>query len=69
MDPSDIALCKLKRDIDRDFQDMLFLDRSTPFDLTVFEERYKNELRPHVFGSLTEAEITSSRLGSKHSKR
>jgi hypothetical protein len=24
MDPYDIALCKLKRDIDRDFQDMLF---------------------------------------------
>ncbi|WP_157466556.1 DUF6036 family nucleotidyltransferase [Edaphobacter aggregans] len=28
MDPYDIALCKLKRDSDRDFQDMLFLARS-----------------------------------------
>ena len=33
MDPYDIALCKLKRDNDRDFQDMLFLARITPFEL------------------------------------
>ena len=40
MDPYDIALCKLKRDNDRDFQDMLFLARTTPFDLDLFEQRY-----------------------------
>jgi hypothetical protein len=51
MDPYDIALCKLKRDIDRDFQDMLFLARSTPFDLAVFEQRYREELRPYLLAA------------------
>lgn len=61
MDPYDIALCKLKRDIDRDFQDMLFLARSTPFDLSVFELRYRKELRPYLFGSVSEADFTFQR--------
>ena len=61
MDPYDIALCKLKRDIDRDFQDMLFLARSTPFDLAVFEKRYRTELRPYLFGSVSEADLTFER--------
>ena len=61
MDPYDIALCKLKRDSDRDFQDMLFLARSTPFDLQMFEQRYRAELRPYLFGSLSEADYTFAR--------
>lgn len=61
MDPYDIALCKLKRDIDRDFQDMLFLARSTPFDLDVFEKRYREELRPYLFGSVRDADLTFER--------
>jgi hypothetical protein len=61
MDPYDIALCKLKRDIDRDFQDMLFLAKSTPFDLNVFERRYREELRPYLFGSVSEADFTFER--------
>jgi hypothetical protein len=58
MDPYDIALCKLKRDIDRDLQDMLFLARTTPFDLKVFEKRYREELRPYLFGDVREADFT-----------
>ena len=61
MDPYDIPLCKLKRDIDRDFQDMLFLARSTPFDLAVFEQRYREELRLYLFGSVSEADLTFER--------
>ncbi len=61
MDPYDIALCKLKRDNDRDFQDMLFLARSTPFDLDIFEQRYRQELRPYLFGSISEADSTFER--------
>jgi hypothetical protein len=61
MDPYDIALCKLKRDSDRDFQDMLFLARSIPFDLGIFEQRYREELRPYLFGSVSEADFTFER--------
>jgi hypothetical protein len=61
MDPYDIALCKLKRDSDRDFQDMLFLARSIPFDLGLFEQRYRDELQPYLFGSVSEADFTFER--------
>ena len=33
MDPYDVALTKLKRDSDKDFQDMLQLAEKIPFDL------------------------------------
>lgn len=56
MDPYDIALCKLKRDSDRDFQDVLYLARNTPFDLDLFERRYIDELKPYLFGDKTEAD-------------
>jgi hypothetical protein len=56
MDPYDIALCKLKRDSDRDFQDVPFLARSVPFNLPLFEQRYKDEFRPYLFGSAEEAD-------------
>lgn len=61
MDPYDIALCKLKRDNDRDFQDVLFLAQATPFDLAVFEQRYRKERRPYLFGSISEADFTFGR--------
>jgi hypothetical protein len=61
MDPYDIALCKLKRDNDRDFQDVMFLARNTPFDLPLFEQRYREELRPYLFGSVSEADYTFER--------
>ena len=35
MDPYDVALTKLKRDSDKDFQDMLQLAEKIPFDLDV----------------------------------
>ena len=61
LDPYDIALCKLKRDIDRDFQDVLFLARTVPFDLQLFEQRYREELRSYLFGDVKDADYTFDR--------
>lgn len=61
MDPYDIALCKLKRDSDRDFQDVLFLARCIPFNLQLFEQRYREELRPYLFSSVNEADYILDR--------
>lgn len=61
MDPYDVALSKLTRDSDRDFQDVLFLAKVTPFDLEVFETRYRTELKPDVFGDGKLVERTFNR--------
>lgn len=50
MDPYDIALSKLTRDNDRDFQDVLYLAQAIPFDLELLESRYSIELKPYLFG-------------------
>ncbi len=46
LDPYDIALAKIERNIDRDREDVKFLARNVPFDLRVLKERYFKELRP-----------------------
>ena len=51
MDPYDVALTKLKRDSDKDFQDVLALAEKIPFDLDVFEKRYVEELRDNTTGT------------------
>ena len=50
MDPYDVALTKLKRDSDKDFQDVLQLAQKVPFDLSLFEARYREELRDNTTG-------------------
>lgn len=50
MDPYDVALTKLKRDSDKDFQDVLQLAEKIPFDLDLFEKRYQEELRDNTTG-------------------
>jgi hypothetical protein len=60
-DPYDVALTKLKRDSDKDFQDMLHLAEKIPFDLDVFEKRYKDELRDHTTGSPEDNDVTFNR--------
>jgi hypothetical protein len=50
MDSYDIALSKLTRDNDRDFQDVLYLAQAIPFDLELLESRYSTELKPYLFG-------------------
>lgn len=54
MDPYDIALSKLSRNLDRDHDDVMYLARAVPFDLDLFERRYKDELRPDLFGNIAE---------------
>ena len=54
MDPYDIALSKLSRNIDRDHEDVMHLARAIPFDLELFETRYREELYPYLFGDKKE---------------
>jgi Nucleotidyltransferase of unknown function (DUF6036) len=46
LDPYDLTLAKIERNIDRDREDVKFLARAVPFDLRILEERYFKERRP-----------------------
>jgi hypothetical protein len=48
LDPYDIALSKLERNIERDRDDVKYLARVIPFDLNILEQRYTNELRTYL---------------------
>ena len=45
LDPYDLALSKLERNIQRDRDDVKHLARTVPLDLEVLKERYQKELR------------------------
>ena len=45
LDPYDIALSKLERNSQKDRDDVRFLARTTPFDVSILEARYRAELR------------------------
>jgi hypothetical protein len=45
LNPYDLALSKLERNIQRDRDDVKHLAKIVPFDLEVLKERYQNELR------------------------
>lgn len=45
LDPYDLALSKLERNIQRDRDDVRYLARTVPFDLDVLRKRYETELR------------------------
>jgi hypothetical protein len=60
LDPYDIALEKIERNIDRDREDVKFLAGAVPFDLQILEKRYFKELRP-VLG-IPEREYLTLRL-------
>jgi hypothetical protein len=40
LDPYDLALAKLERNLERDRADVKYLAREVPFDLEVFRQRY-----------------------------
>ena len=61
MDPYDVALTKLKRDSDKDFQDVLQLAEKIPFDLDLFEKRYLDELRENTTGRVEENDYVFDR--------
>ena len=44
----DLALSKLERNSGRDREDVKFLARAAPLNLTTLEERYRSELRPYL---------------------
>jgi hypothetical protein len=46
LDPYDLTLAKIERNIDRDREDVRFLAKTVPFDLQILKERYVKELRP-----------------------
>ncbi len=48
LDPYDLALTKLERNIERDRNDVRYLARTIPFDLNLLRERYQKELRPDL---------------------
>ena len=48
LDPYDLALAKLERNIQRDRDDVKHLARTIPFDLDVLTARYEKELRPYL---------------------
>ena len=45
LDPYDLALSKLERNIQRDRDDVKHLAKTVPFDLEILKERYQRELR------------------------
>ena len=48
LDPYDLALTKLERNIERDRGDVRYLARTIPFDLNILREQYTTELRPYL---------------------
>ena len=46
LDPYDLALAKLERNLQRDRDDVKYLARIIPFDLEALKDRYRKELRP-----------------------
>jgi hypothetical protein len=50
LDPYDLALSKLTRNLEVDLEDVKYLARSSNLDLRLLEGRYEDELRPYVSG-------------------
>jgi hypothetical protein len=48
LDPYDLALAKLERNLQRDRDDVLYLAKVVPLDVGVLRERYHQELRPYL---------------------
>lgn len=48
LEAHDLALSKLERNSPRDREDIKYLARAAPLDLSVLESRYQSELRPYL---------------------
>jgi Nucleotidyltransferase of unknown function (DUF6036) len=57
LDPYDIALAKIERNIQRDRDDVKHLSNVVPFDLDILSERYEKELRP-ILGNPRREDLT-----------
>jgi hypothetical protein len=58
LDPYDIALTKLTRNIERDREDVKYLARTITLNLEVLKHRYQSELRPYVIGDPKQHDLT-----------
>lgn len=58
LDPYDLALTKLTRNIERDREDVKYLARTIGFDLEVLKHRYQTELRPYLIGDPNQHDLT-----------
>ncbi|MBX7173959.1 MAG: hypothetical protein K1X72_23515 [Pyrinomonadaceae bacterium] len=57
LDPYDIALAKIERNIQRDRDDVKYLAATIPFDLEILKARYETELRP-ILGNPNREDLT-----------
>ena len=51
LDPYDLALTKLERNLQRDHDDVAYLADAEPLDLPVLRSRYEREMRPYLGGT------------------
>jgi len=58
LDPYDLALSKLPRNLAVDRQDVRYLAKTQQFDLGAFARRYREELRPYVTGAPDTHDLT-----------
>ena len=58
LDPYDLALSKIDRNIERDRSDVRYLMRTIPLDRNILRDRYNTELRPGFAGNVERADAT-----------
>ena len=58
LDPYDLALSKVSRNLDVDLDDVKHLARACDLDLDKLERRYRQELRPYLFGPVERHDLT-----------
>lgn len=57
-DPYDLALSKISRNLEIDFEDALALAETQAFDLQLLNDRYHGELRPYLHGLIERHDST-----------
>jgi hypothetical protein len=58
LDPYDLALSKVSRNLELDLEDVKHLAKSCDLDLAMLDERYRQELRPYLFGPIERHDLT-----------
>jgi uncharacterized nucleotidyltransferase DUF6036 len=58
LDPYDLALTKIDRNIQRDRDDVKHLVKTVPLDRQILQDRFERELRPIFVGDARRAELT-----------
>jgi hypothetical protein len=58
VDPYDLALSKLSRNLEVDLEDVKHLAKALDLDLGLLESRYRQELRPYLFGPVERHDLT-----------